>query len=194
MDSIRLALAIAASKQWEVHHIDVKCSFLNEDITEYFCMKQPQGFVSNPYFVCRLNKSMYGLKKAPRACMPRFMAFFYHWVLFDASMILMFIWSWFMVIWWLFSCMWITLWLQVVQRKILPPWRMQWTMHFLWHIWDCWANYWVSKLINPNMESKHISPSMIWICWKISTWNIAIQARLTFFQELSLKKQVLLLW
>ena len=25
MDSIRLALAIAASKQWEVHHMDVKC-------------------------------------------------------------------------------------------------------------------------------------------------------------------------
>ena len=27
MDSIRLALAIAASRQWEVHHMDVKCSF-----------------------------------------------------------------------------------------------------------------------------------------------------------------------
>ena len=26
MDSIRLALAIAASKQWEVHHMDVKCA------------------------------------------------------------------------------------------------------------------------------------------------------------------------
>ena len=28
MDSIRLALAIAASKQWKVHHMDVKCAFL----------------------------------------------------------------------------------------------------------------------------------------------------------------------
>ena len=27
MDSIRLALAIAASRQWEVHHMDVKCAF-----------------------------------------------------------------------------------------------------------------------------------------------------------------------
>ena len=35
MDSIRLALAIAASKQWEVHHMDVKCAFLNGDLTEY---------------------------------------------------------------------------------------------------------------------------------------------------------------
>ena len=34
MDSIRLALAIAASKQWEVHHMDVnvKCAFLNGDL------------------------------------------------------------------------------------------------------------------------------------------------------------------
>ena len=28
MDSIRLVLAIAASKQWEVHHMDVKSAFL----------------------------------------------------------------------------------------------------------------------------------------------------------------------
>ena len=34
MDSIRLGLAIAASKQWEVHHMDVKCVFLNGDLTE----------------------------------------------------------------------------------------------------------------------------------------------------------------
>ena len=34
MDSIRLALAIATSKQWEVHHMDVKCAFLNGDLTE----------------------------------------------------------------------------------------------------------------------------------------------------------------
>ena len=33
MDSISLALAIVASKQWEVHHMDVKCAFLNGDIT-----------------------------------------------------------------------------------------------------------------------------------------------------------------
>ena len=34
MDSIRLALSIATSKQWEVHHIDMKCAFLNGDLTE----------------------------------------------------------------------------------------------------------------------------------------------------------------
>ena len=34
MDSIRLALTIAASKQWEVHHMDVKCEFLNGYMNE----------------------------------------------------------------------------------------------------------------------------------------------------------------
>ena len=66
MDSIRLALAIVASKQWEVHHMDVKCAFLNGDITEYIYMQKLEGFVSNPYLVCILNKSLYGLKKAPQ--------------------------------------------------------------------------------------------------------------------------------
>ena len=78
MDSVRLALAIAASKKWEIHHMDVKCSFLNGDITEDIYMQQPQGFVTNPYFVCKLNKSLYGLKQAPGLGMPRFIDFFYH--------------------------------------------------------------------------------------------------------------------
>ena len=34
MDSIRLALAIATSKQWEVHDMDAKCAFLNGYITK----------------------------------------------------------------------------------------------------------------------------------------------------------------
>ena len=67
MDPIRLDLTIAALKQWEVHHVDVKCAFLHGDINEDIYMHQPQGFVSNPSFVCRLKKSLYGLKQAPRA-------------------------------------------------------------------------------------------------------------------------------
>src|SRR5713226_2345957 len=67
MDSIRLALAIAASKQWEVHHMDVKCAFLNGYLTEGIYMQQPQVFSTNPSLVCRFRKSLYGLKQAPRA-------------------------------------------------------------------------------------------------------------------------------
>ena len=47
--------------------MDVKCDFLNGDITEEIYMQKHQGFVSNPSLVCRLNKSLYGLKQAPRA-------------------------------------------------------------------------------------------------------------------------------
>ena len=67
MDSIRLALVIAAAKQWEVHHMDVKCDFINGDIIDDIYMDQPEGFIYNPYLVCRLKKSLYGLKQAPRA-------------------------------------------------------------------------------------------------------------------------------
>ena len=38
MDSIRLALTIAASKQWEVHHMDVNYAFLNKYLTKYIYM------------------------------------------------------------------------------------------------------------------------------------------------------------
>ena len=48
MDSMRLALGIAALKQWEVHHMDVKCAFQNGDLTEEIYMQKPEGFVSNP--------------------------------------------------------------------------------------------------------------------------------------------------
>ena len=65
MDSIRLSLAIAASKQWEVHHMDVKCAFLNRDINEEISMKQPQWFVSNLYFVCRLNEIIIWAQASP---------------------------------------------------------------------------------------------------------------------------------
>ena len=67
MDSIRLALAIIASKQWKVHHMDVKYDFLNGDINEEIYMQKLEGFFSNPSLVCRLKKSLYGLKQAPRA-------------------------------------------------------------------------------------------------------------------------------
>ena len=41
MDSIRLVLAIVASKQWEVHHMDVKSAFIYGYIKEDIYMQQP---------------------------------------------------------------------------------------------------------------------------------------------------------
>ena len=47
--------------------MDVKCAFQNGDLIEEIYMQQPQGFVTNPYFLCKINKSLYGHKQAPRA-------------------------------------------------------------------------------------------------------------------------------
>ena len=66
MDSIRLVLAISTSKHWEVHHMDVKSAFLHGDLHEEIYMKQPEGYITDPSLVCKLKKSLYGLKEAPR--------------------------------------------------------------------------------------------------------------------------------
>jgi hypothetical protein len=67
MHSIRLALAIAATKGWEVHHMDVKNAFLHGDLSEEIYMEQPQGFMHDSSLVCRLKKYFYGLKQALKA-------------------------------------------------------------------------------------------------------------------------------
>jgi hypothetical protein len=62
-----LVLAIAEAKGWEVHQMDMKNAFLHGDLSEDIYMEQPQGFMQDSSLVCRLKKSLYGLKKAPRA-------------------------------------------------------------------------------------------------------------------------------
>ena len=56
MDSIRLVLAVAASKRWEVHHMDVKSAFLHGDLKEEIYMKQPKGYIEDSSLVCKLRK------------------------------------------------------------------------------------------------------------------------------------------
>jgi hypothetical protein len=67
MDSIHLALAIVTTKGWEVHQMDVKNAFLHGDLSEDIYMEQPPGFIQDSSLVCRLKKSLYGLKQASRA-------------------------------------------------------------------------------------------------------------------------------
>ena len=66
MDSIRLVLAIDASKRWEVHPMDVKSAFLHGDLLEEIYMQHHECFIHDPSLVFRLKKSLYGLKQAPR--------------------------------------------------------------------------------------------------------------------------------
>ena len=62
MDSIRLVFAISASKHWEVHHMDVKSVFLYGDLQEEIYMNHVEWYISDPTLVCKLQKSLYGLK------------------------------------------------------------------------------------------------------------------------------------
>ena len=67
--SIRFVLALVAKYDLLVHQMDVKTAFLNGDLDEDIYMKQPDGYVdsSRPTdFVCKLKKSLYGLKQSPR--------------------------------------------------------------------------------------------------------------------------------
>nr|XP_016508857.1 PREDICTED: uncharacterized mitochondrial protein AtMg00810-like [Nicotiana tabacum] len=72
--TIRIVLAIAASKKWPVHQLDVKNAFLHDTLNELVYMKQPTCFVhlQFPHHVCRLNKALYGLKQALQAWFQRF--------------------------------------------------------------------------------------------------------------------------
>ncbi|GKE70910.1 retrovirus-related pol polyprotein from transposon TNT 1-94, partial [Tanacetum coccineum] len=63
-----MVLAIAALWNLEVHRMDVKPSFLNGDSEEEKYMNQPEGFIAPGLEgkVCRLVKSLYDLRKAPK--------------------------------------------------------------------------------------------------------------------------------
>ena len=63
-DSFRIIMALVAHCDLELHQMDVKTTFLNGDIDETIYMVQPKNFeFGNPkHLVCRLKKSIYGLK------------------------------------------------------------------------------------------------------------------------------------
>ena len=54
--------------------MDVKTAFLNGSLEENIHMKQPEGFIEKgkEHLVCKLNRSIYGLKQASRSWNIRF--------------------------------------------------------------------------------------------------------------------------
>jgi Reverse transcriptase (RNA-dependent DNA polymerase) len=66
--SIRMLCALAAQHDWEIHQMDVVSAFLNGVLEETVYMEQPEGFVipGKEDWVCKLSKSLYGLKQAGR--------------------------------------------------------------------------------------------------------------------------------
>ncbi len=66
--SIRYILAITAIEKMEIHQMDVKTAFFNGELEEEIYMEQPEGFTQKgEHLVCKLHKSLYGLKQSPRA-------------------------------------------------------------------------------------------------------------------------------
>ena len=66
--SIRTIMAIAAYYDYEIWQMDVKTAFLNGLLTEDVYMEQSEGFVDSKDKgkMCKLRKSIYGLKQASR--------------------------------------------------------------------------------------------------------------------------------
>ena len=62
-------LAIAASHDWNVIQLDAQTEFLQSEMKEEVYVKQMSGFekldLNRRPYVCKLNKSLYGLKRSP---------------------------------------------------------------------------------------------------------------------------------
>ncbi|WJZ93061.1 hypothetical protein VitviT2T_012024 [Vitis vinifera] len=74
LNTVRVLLSLAANLDWSLHQLDVKNVFLNGDLEEEVYMDIPAGLETTSNFnkVCRLRKSLYGLKQSPRAWFERF--------------------------------------------------------------------------------------------------------------------------
>jgi hypothetical protein len=64
---VRIMFVIACDQKWLIHQLDVKCTFLNGRIDQDIYMRMPDGYVPAGGLVCKLKKSIYGLRQAPRA-------------------------------------------------------------------------------------------------------------------------------
>jgi len=66
--SIRLLVSISTSFDFEVEQMGVKTTFLHWVLEEEIYMKQPEGFAvkGKKELVCKLKKSLYGLKQSSR--------------------------------------------------------------------------------------------------------------------------------
>jgi len=63
--TLRIIMAMAANEDVELHSVDITSAFTNGDLDEEIYMEQPEGFhIGGPNKVCRLRKSLYGLKQS----------------------------------------------------------------------------------------------------------------------------------
>ena len=77
LSSIRTLFSIVAREDYELEQLDVKTAFLHGDLEEDIYMEQPEGFVApgKEQLVCKLKKSLYGLKQSSRQWYKKFDSF-----------------------------------------------------------------------------------------------------------------------
>jgi hypothetical protein len=66
IETVRLIIALAAQKGWQIHHMDVKLAFLNGDLVEEVYVQQPPDFFARGSSgkVLKLKKALYRLRQA----------------------------------------------------------------------------------------------------------------------------------
>lgn len=69
MNSIRVLISLIAINNWPLLQFDVKNAFLHRDLEEKIYMSTPLGFYmpNSKGKVCKLRKTLYGLKQSLRA-------------------------------------------------------------------------------------------------------------------------------
>ena len=74
LKSIRILIFIAAHYDYEIWQMNVKTTFLDGNLEEEIYMMQPEGFIAKnqEHMVCKLKRSIYGLKQASRSWNIRF--------------------------------------------------------------------------------------------------------------------------